>query len=313
MSLGWGGLGGAAGLAVLSAAAVQVLIHEFFMSARMLPRHAVSAGLQALVILVPAVMYLSWRRAAQREAEALRMLRRSETLREDMTGMLVHDLKTPTLTAGIALNSLAGNDQTLAGLGEENAELLRIARDSVARSERMIGDILDVSVAESGELRLDITDVDLSALARSVAEEARLTAMQKEVEVRTDLPSGTVRLPADEERIRRVIENLVANAIKASPRGGAVRVAVHEDRDIVRVSVEDSGPGVPREDRRSIFEKYVQAKGKGRMSAGLGLAFCRLIIETHGGDIWVEDSPGGGASFMFALPKRASGENHEED
>lgn len=310
---GWRGFAGAAGLAVLAAAAVQVLVHEFFMSTSMLSRHVVSAGLQAVIILIPVIMYLGWRRAAQREAEALRKLRRSETVREDMTRMLVHDLKGPTLTAGIALNSLAGNEQALAGLGEEDLELLGVARDSVARSERMIGDILDVSVAESGELRLDITDVDLSALAGGVVEEARLTAMEKEVEVRADLSSSAVHLSADEERIRRAIENLVANAVKASPRGATVRVAVRERDNSVRVTVQDSGPGVPAQDRKRIFEKYTKAKGAGRMSAGLGLAFCRLIIEAHGGDIWVEDSPEGGASFSFTLPKRAGGADHEED
>jgi signal transduction histidine kinase len=310
----WRGLAGAAGLAVVAAAAVQVLIHEFFMSAGMLSRHVVSAGLQAVVIVVPSLLYLSWRSAAQREAEAVSRLRRSETVREDMTGMLVHDLKGPTLTAGIALNSLAGSDQALAVLGEDELELLGIARESVARSERMIGDILDVSVAESGELRLDITDVDVSDLAASVARDVRLAAAEKDVVISTDLPSGVTRLPADEERIRRVIENLVGNALKSSPRGGALRIALRECQSgAVKVSVEDSGPGVPSDDRKRIFEKYAGAKGAGRMSAGLGLAFCRLIVEAHGGDIWVEDSPEGGASFSFTLPRRADGEDHEED
>jgi two-component system sensor histidine kinase/response regulator len=309
----WRTLAGTAGVAVVAAAAVQVLIHEFFMSAGMLSRHVVSAGLQAVVILIPAVMYLNWRSAAQREAETLRRLRRSETLREDMTGMLVHDLKTPTLTAGIALNSLAGSKQALSGLGEENVELLRMARDSVTRSERMIGDILDVSVAESGALRLDITEVDLPDLAESVAQEARLTAMQKEVEVRTDPPPSAVRLPVDEERTRRVIENLVANAVKSSPRGGVVRIAVRGYHDGARITVEDSGPGVPPEDRKRVFEKYTSAQGAGRMSAGLGLAFCRLIVEAHGGHIWVEDSPEGGARFSLTLPGSTGGDNHEED
>ena len=300
----WRRWAGAIGLAVLASAAIQFLLHGLFMDAGMVTRHVVSGFLQVLIVLIPVVMYFGWRRAAEREADVSRRLRDSEALREDLVNMLIHDLKGPAVTTGLALNALAQSESASRDRTEEDGELLQIARSSVTRLEHMIGDMLDAASAEADALRLDVGDTDLTALVRAAIQEAALHSEERKVEVRGPTRTEAIPLRADEQRIRRVIDNLLLNAIKFTPADGNVEVSVASGEEEAQVTVRDSGTGVPRHAQEHIFDKYRQAEissGK-RMSVGLGLAFCRLVVEAHGGRIWVNSNPGRGSSFMFALP-----------
>ncbi|MFH1501845.1 MAG: ATP-binding protein [Candidatus Eisenbacteria bacterium] len=295
---------GAIALVVVGSATVQFLLHGFLMGTEMLIRHIVSGLLQAVIVLVPVIMYLGWRRAAEREADVSRKLRVSERLREDLVNMLIHDLKGPAVTAGMALNALARSESANADRGEQDGELLQIARDSVGRLEHMIGDMLDAATAEAGALSLNIGDIDLASLARAAVQDIALQSEERKIHVRGPSLKDVIPLRADEQRVRRVIDNLLLNAVKFTPADGDVEVLVASSDEEAQVTVRDSGPGVPRHVREHIFEKYGQADDSSgdRMSVGLGLAFCRLVVEAHGGRIWVDFEPGHGNAFTFALP-----------
>ena len=300
----WRRWAGAIALVVIGSAAVQLLVHGLFMGAGMPVRHVISGLLQALIVLVPVAMYLGWRRAAEREAAISRRLRDSEALREDLVNMLIHDLKGPAVTTGLALNALAQSESVSTGRTKDDEELLQIARDSAGRLEHMIGDMLDAATAEADALRLDVDDVDLAALARAAIEEVTIQAKERKIHVRGPAQEEATPLRADEQRIRRVIDNLLLNAVKFTPSEGNVEVTVASSEEEAQLTVRDSGLGVPHHVQEHIFDKYRQAEisSGNRMSVGLGLAFCRLIVEAHGGRIWVNSNPGQGSAFTFVLP-----------
>ena len=222
--------------------------------------------------------------------------------------MLIHDLTGPAVTTGMALNALARSETANTARTVEDLELLRIARDGVSRLEHMIGDMLDVAAAEAGGLRLNVSRVDLAALARAAVQETALRAEEGRIDVRGPSSAEAVPVEADAQRLRRVIDNLLANAVRFTPAHGSIDVSVASSAGEAVVTVRDSGPGVPHEQRERIFDTYGQAgtASGGRMSVGLGLAFCKLVVEAHGGRIWVETAPGQGSAFSFVLPLKDS-------
>jgi signal transduction histidine kinase len=135
-------------------------------------------------------------------------------------------------------------------------------------------------------------------------------AQELEVTLTTDIGDETPALDTDADKIERVLQNLVDNALKFCPSNGKVTIRAHQpqpDADgerFVRIDVTDSGPGIPDEYKTRLFDRYAQMKGRRgkRRGSGLGLTFCRMVVEAHGGRIWIEDNPGGGSIFAFTLP-----------
>ena len=286
----------------VAVAAAQGIEHHLFMDLPMGAYHALSGVLQAVIVAVPVVLYIFWRRAADREREALGKLQTSEALRDDMTHMLVHDLKGP-LTAAMAGLRLV-TDRRNDALDETDRQTLSIALCGQDRLAGMIETILDVAQAEAGKLPLSPSTCDLSALAREAVDEALPAATEAGLELTIDTPD---QAPAhvDCDKIRRVIDNLLSNALKYTRSGETIHVSVERDGDTTVITVRDAGPGVPEHLRERIFDKFAQAEAARdghKMSVGLGLTFCKLMVEAHGGQIWVEDAPGGGSVFAFALP-----------
>jgi signal transduction histidine kinase len=135
----------------------------------------------------------------------------------------------------------------------------------------------------------------------SVAELARERDQKLSVDIPPDIPS----VQGDADRLRRVVTNLVGNAIKYTPAGGEIGVSASADGNEVLVRVSDTGPGIAKELQQAIFDKFCvlhENPGHGRSSTGLGLAFCRMIVEAHGGRIWVDSDPGQGSTFSFSIP-----------
>ncbi|HEY3276728.1 MAG TPA: hybrid sensor histidine kinase/response regulator [Syntrophorhabdaceae bacterium] len=241
-------------------------------------------------------------RARGRELErSYEQLREAERLRDNLVHMLAHDLRNSlTAVSGyLGLIEMTGKKT----LSQKTLGYVRKGAQSLATTVSMISTMLDVSRMEAGVLKLMPIRFDVAALIKAVLSD--MEALQGQGELQFDPPSGDYYASADRELIRRVLQNLVDNALKAIPAGGAVRVNVEQEDGCVRMTVQDNGPGIRKEDQERIFEKFGQADlgfGKGKYSTGLGLAFCKLAVETHGGRIGVESEEGKGSTFWFDLP-----------
>ncbi len=232
-----------------------------------------------------------------------RKLKELEAARDTLTHMIVHDLRSP-------LTGLQGYLDLLrmavaAGSHDEVLEFARDAHAVAGHLEEMISQVLDVSRLESGDMPLSPEDTDLVQLLPGAV--ASLGPPPEGMEIVYELADRPVVIACDRKVVARVVANLVGNAFKFVPRRGEVRIGLEGTNGVVRVTVTDNGPGVQPEHRKLIFEKFGQAPlgraGKAR-SSGLGLTFCKLAVEAHGGKIGVDSSNGGGARFWIELPRK---------
>jgi signal transduction histidine kinase len=172
----------------------------------------------------------------------------------------------------------------------------------------MINDMLVVSRAEGGALDLERRELLAGALVEQALAQVLPLAQRKGLSLTTAIDPALSTVSGDEEKLRRTLVNLLGNAVKFTPRGGAVQVSTAALDGGVRVAIHDTGPGIPRESFALIFEKFGQvgARKDGQMpSTGLGLTFCKMVVEAHGGRIWVESEVGQGSTFSFTLPSSA--------
>jgi two-component system sensor histidine kinase/response regulator len=229
-------------------------------------------------------------------------LMRLQLQKERLSSFVVHDLKNPVSSIDL-LAQLLQRDKTLPAEARETAEAIRV---EVASLLRLILNLLDINKSEEGQLSPSITPLDLPALAASLVETTGVRARAKEVELTSDL-GGVEVLSADRDLLRRVLENLLENALRYAPKGSRVSLSAVMHPDEIELRVADQGQGVPDNLREGIFERFVQLDSGDRTAPrtgrGLGLTFCRLAVEAHGGRIYVEDaSPG--AVFCIRLPRR---------
>jgi len=241
------------------------------------------------------------RRTAERLREATRTLedqnealRRAELGRRRMSELVVHDLKSPA--TAIVSNAELLRHMKLGGELAEIAEDILVAAHQIDRSAR---DLLDVSRAEDGALEVHREDFALDELANEVAATLRGAARWNGIAIELDVRAPRAR--GDRELVRRILQNLVHNALRYAPRNSAVRIESVAEPDAVVLRVLDEGPGVAPGDTDRIFERNVSI-GNTRGNHGLGLAFCRLAAQAHGGKIWVEARTPRGASFCVRIP-----------
>ncbi|MER3467694.1 MAG: histidine kinase, partial [Thermoflexus sp.] len=230
-------------------------------------------------------------------------IRMAERLREELLHMIVHDLRNPIASIRTALDFVLV--EGLGPLTSEQQEVLRIARDNTDRILRMVHTILDLRRLEAGKMALQPKPLALAALVGEILRGMQPLLQEKDLRVRVELPEGLPPAWGDEEVLSRVLQNLLDNAIKLTPSGGSIwvraDVAREDGRPWIQVTVADSGPGIPSGLRERLFQPFVTGMVPYR-GVGLGLAFCRLAVEAHGGKIWVEDHPSGGAAFVFTIP-----------
>jgi two-component system, sensor histidine kinase and response regulator len=232
-----------------------------------------------------------------------------EQLRDDLTNMIVHDLRTP-------LTSVTAAMQTIDQVGEVNEaqrEIMTIAVEGADSLLAMINSLLDVEKLESGAMELDVALVSLPELISAALSQVAPLAKAKDVELIEQINPDLPWLPCDENKLQRTLVNLVGNAIKFTPPGGTITVEVTsgEQPPSVKFCVSDTGEGIPQEAFDRIFEKFGQVKsreGGRQMSTGLGLTFCKLAVEAHGGQIGVESVPGHGSMFSFWIPRQSPAE-----
>ncbi|MCU0687460.1 MAG: hybrid sensor histidine kinase/response regulator [Polyangiaceae bacterium] len=259
-----------------------------------------------LLLRVQAALKLSQLRAERHGLyEVLRQQRddllRAALYKERLTAFLVHDLKNPVNAMMLNAQLIARDAGTSLPSRESAASILGEARTLV----RMIMNLLDISKGDEGRLVVVRAPVELAKLVGEVLEALGPRARDAEVELVSSIEAAGVE--ADADLLRRVLENLVENAVRHAPRGTAVRVSALRRGGQVELRVADAGRGVPPELRERIFERFMQVEtspDSSRAGRGLGLAFCKLAAEAHGGRIWVEGgSPG--ALFCVSLPSEA--------
>lgn len=228
-------------------------------------------------------------------------LMRLQLQKERLSSFLVHDLKNPVASMDLHAQALLRNREIPASA---RASAERIREDARSLS-RLILNLLDIAKGEEGQLTAHPTDVDASALAIEVCEALSIRARAQELELSHDVRvDGSFR--ADSDLMKRVLENLVDNALRHAPEGTTVQLSIERRDDAIELRVADQGAGVPPEMREQIFERFVQLQGEdgsvSRAGRGLGLSFCKLVAEAHGGRIWIEDGTPG-AVFCLRLPQ----------
>ena len=226
-----------------------------------------------------------------------------ETLRDDLTGMIVHDLRTP-------LTTLLSGVRTLKFVGDRDPAETEILDNAIVGGETllaMVNDLLDIGKFESGSLVLDKWPLQPADVIEYALTQTAPLAKLNGLKVARNLPAGLPTIVADQDKLRRALINLLGNAVKFTPRGGIVTVAASYDaaEGVVTFAVGDTGEGIPAQSVKRIFDKFgqVESRKAGRkMSTGLGLTFCKLVAEAHGGRIWVESKLGKGSRFLFTIP-----------
>ncbi|HEX2189411.1 MAG TPA: response regulator [Longimicrobiaceae bacterium] len=251
-------------------------------------------------ILLARIRSLLRLKAAGDELErSYRKLQELERLRDDLTRMIVHDLKAP-LAAILGTLELAV-DGDLGTLSPKQRRLLGDARERGDDMLRMVDNLLEIARLEESEVRLQLRELEAASLLRDVAEEWRVPAERRGASVAVD-GAQPLSLRADEGLLRRVLGNLVGNAVRHGGEGVRIRLRAEPDADSgVRFTVTDDGAGIAPEFQEVIFRKYGSVPA-GEASSGLGLTFCKLAVEAHGGRIWVRSARGAGSEFAFVLP-----------
>jgi PAS domain S-box-containing protein len=224
-----------------------------------------------------------------------------DNLRDDLISMIYHDLRSPLANV---VSSLDVMDTMLPE--EEGASLrslLGIAMRSTERILRLTNSLLDINRLEAGQPVVNLQPIDPSLLAREAVETVLPIAGNKKQELEVEVPPGLPRVLIDADMIRRVLTNLLENAVKFTPPEGKISVGARIQESWIQMWVQDDGAGIPEAERERIFDKYTRLHAKeGPRGIGLGLAYCRLAVEGHGGRIWVEGESGAGARFCFTLP-----------
>ena len=224
-----------------------------------------------------------------------------EHLRRDLSAMVYHDLRGPlhNIKASIyKLNELIRNPDHQAV-----PTLLNVALQSTSQLQQMVDSLLDIQRLENGNAILDRKVTPLKLVLGNAVQLVKPLAMEGQQHLEMKSNGNLPQVCIDSNMIIRVVINLIENAIKYTPEGGTILVRAVTDENEARVSVRDSGPGIPQDKLHTVFDKFSRVKYKDvPQGVGLGLAFCRLAVEAHGGRIWVESEEGKGSEFFFTLP-----------
>jgi NtrC-family two-component system sensor histidine kinase KinB len=224
-----------------------------------------------------------------------------DSLREDLTSMIYHDLRSPLA------NIVSSFDVITYMVPEPEREtvqsILKIAENSTERIQRLVSSLLDVSRLESGQPVADQTVVDTLALTREALQDVEPALKGRKQTLLIMLPEELPFIWVDEDMSRRVLINLIENSSKYSPSEGTIEVGAKAEDGWVHFWVKDQGSGIPPSEQDHIFDKFTRLRGRSKISGlGIGLAFCRLAVQGHGGRIWVESETEKGSIFHFTFP-----------
>ena len=223
-----------------------------------------------------------------------------DQLRNDLSAMIYHDLRSPLANVISSLDIMQATHQEV---DSPDASLIQIAYRSAERMQRLISALLDISRLEAGQSILKQQIQEARNLLQEAVEVVKPNIETRQQTITLVMPSESIFLYIDVDMIRRVIINLTENANKYTPNGAAIQLGCIQNEDHAELWVRDSGPGIPPESAKTIFDKYIRLQAENTPKGlGLGLAFCRLAVEAHGGKIWVESTRGQGSRFVMTLP-----------
>ncbi|HYR06569.1 MAG TPA: ATP-binding protein, partial [Longimicrobium sp.] len=234
---------------------------------------------------------------AMHNATLYAQAQRATQMRDEVLGVVAHDLRNPLMAISMYAHVLHET-----GLTRQQAEWLEVVLRNTERMNGLIQDLLDISALEAGRLRVQPAPC---AVAPLLAEALQLLEPQaRAAGVRLSRAEGgeVPAVVADRDRVLQVLSNLLGNAVKFTPAGGGVQLAAEARGGEVVFTVRDDGPGIGADDLPRVFDRFWQGRGTRRGGAGLGLAIARGIVESHGGRIGVESTPGAGSTFFFSLP-----------
>ncbi|HET89248.1 MAG TPA: HAMP domain-containing protein [Chloroflexi bacterium] len=232
-------------------------------------------------------------------------LERQHELRHRAMTDIAHELRTPLSVLQIDIESIED------GLTDPTPEVIAGLREEVVLLKRLVEDLRMLSLAEAGELQLELEPVDVAALVRSAVERGRAAAREKGVTLSADVSGPLPPVLGDGHRLIQVLLNLLSNALRHTPPGGQVTVILRSAGQGVHVVVRDTGEGIPADALPHLFERFYrtdQARSRDAGGSGLGLTIARSLVEAHGGRIWAESEPGAGSTFTIALPTVEYGE-----
>ena len=260
-----------------------------------------------------------------------------EQIKEDLVGMLTHDMGNPVLSIQKAIQLMV--DETLGSLSQNQMEIMDLALGTSHQLLGMVTDFLDIYRNENGKFLLRKLSMDLNQMIYEGINHFKIFALEKQISIHSQLSPGSLLVEGDRNRLLRTFINLLDNSIKFSSQGSEIKISsttvnrigrgrtktivdqlyakrLQLDRDYVLIDVTDYGPGIPQQQQQHVFEKFFSSRskrGEGRKGLGLGLAFCKLVVEAHEGIIWPEsplhkdDGMHSGCRFSFMLPMISAG------
>lgn len=257
--------------------------------------------------------YLRWQ--ARTFQEMTEQLRSHEHLRDALIEFLVHDLRSPLTNIISGLETLLVTTEQ--NLSPEDRELVELALIGAHRLLTMVNSILDLRKLEEGKFPLYLKEFEPREAVGEAIRQVKLWARQNQVTLQVHVdPEVPQKMIADRWVLIRILVNLLSNALKYTPSGGTIAVTVTMDNSWVHFSVADQGPGIPKEYLSTIFDRFVQVEARkagAAVGTGLGLTFCKLAVEAHGGRIWIESEVGQGTTVHFVIPPVVSLEMAPKD
>ena len=259
-------------------------------------------GVLSFLILYVIVAHLE-RLVRQRTVD----FRREQRLRAELTQMVIHDLKSPLTVIRSSISMVTKGN--LGAVDARQQKILRRADESTQRILQLIDNLLDVERLEVGALMLRRAEIQSAIWLQDSLAHWEVVAGAQNKSLTIDVPDTLPPLWGDGDLLQRVINNLLTNALNYSSMEGLVNVAACVEGNELTLYVADDGPGVPDADKARIFEKFAQVEGTERRGTGLGLTFCKMVVEAHQGTLAVADSPDGGAVFRMGLPICQNGDH----
>jgi two-component system, sensor histidine kinase and response regulator len=247
--------------------------------------------------------HLSNQQLVEQQKDLVAQLSKANAAKDRFLGMCAHDLRNP-------LSSIRGlaelmDENAIGILTPEQREIVQTIHGASQSMLQLVNELLDVATIEAGHLKLEKTPTNIVEIVERSVHLSNIEAAKKNTKIElVKLPTDPI-VDVDSNKIRQVVDNLINNAVKYSPRGSIITVLIHSSGTVAGFAVRDSGPGIPENERHKLFKDYgrlsTQPTG-GEKSTGLGLAICRKIVEAHDGTIGVDNIPGRGAEFIVSLP-----------